>query len=895
MATVHYGRLVGTAGFAKTVAIKRLLRSLAQTDAFRKMILEEGRLAARIRHPNVVPPLDVLAEGGELLLVMEYVHGESLSRLLRAAWKAKERVPLPIGAAILSNVLHGLHAAHEARDETGRPLGIVHRDVSPQNVIVGADGIARVIDFGIAKAVTSEEMTTAGTIKGKVPYLAPEQLDGDPATRRTDLYAAGVVLWEVLANRRLFGGSDDGEVLRNIMSMKVEAPSSFNPVVPRAIDDVVLRAIARDPAARFDSAREMALAIEDAVHLATATVVGAWTERLAADTLAERAARIAEVEASGPVAAPISPALDETAVGPGTVRMSAAEAGVPGASPSRAPPLPPAARPARKSLPPPPAPRAPPPGAKASSPPMRPPMPSRPVMEPRTVIYEPPPLPEPAFVEGVRPLGADGPLQGIPALGPPMQGHAFQLPPPQGHPNQGAPASGRADQPSFPPPSSHAAARRITNVPKPTARGSAFKRFLRYVALFVVLALIVAFMFAPAIARALIVSSAAARGILVTIERVDVSRREIRLNDLRAESAEVPGATMRAGTFVIGLRWLAPDRITIDDVEISLDGSFPAIAARFDAYRAKHGAAFTESVSGIHRIEVTSGRIEWKNLIGGGTSALVENVTVEVAKVGARVLGDDYRLSAPLLTMKLANAPAGPWQLELDRQGILARSVIRFDPSGSYPASVTRTVGDDGTAQVSFAVPSTSLADLHLPAALLGGLASGKTRLEARGEIAIAATPKAASRTVSGNVSISATGLSLFPASAPVDVSVVLPLGGDAAKPIPIASVLAITPTDPNGAPMAAAATASMTGTLELARAAPRIVLAGKTGPIPCAKPGAGSVAGAPGPSPPAPRAAPPAGNTTGITATIDASLDDLPGAKISFIPVAACPPRLRP
>src|SRR2546423_730280 len=137
MASVHFGRLVGPGGFAKTVAIKRLHRQFAREPSFRTMILEEGRLAARIRHPNVVPPLDVLAEGGELLLVMEYVHGESLSKLLRAAKAHDERMPLEIACSIFANVLHGLHAAHEAKDESGEPLGIVHRDVSPQNIIVG--------------------------------------------------------------------------------------------------------------------------------------------------------------------------------------------------------------------------------------------------------------------------------------------------------------------------------------------------------------------------------------------------------------------------------------------------------------------------------------------------------------------------------------------------------------------------------------------------------------------------------------------------------------------------------------------------------------------------------------------------------------------------------------
>src|SRR5262245_51026591 len=152
MATVHLGRLLGPVGFSRTVAIKRLHAQYAQDPEFVSMFLDEARLAARIRHPNVVPTLDVVATSGELFLVMEYVPGESLSRLARAARDRMERMPPRIVSAIMSGVLHGLHAAHEAKSERGEPLGIVHRDVSPQNVLVGTDGVARVLDFGVAKA-----------------------------------------------------------------------------------------------------------------------------------------------------------------------------------------------------------------------------------------------------------------------------------------------------------------------------------------------------------------------------------------------------------------------------------------------------------------------------------------------------------------------------------------------------------------------------------------------------------------------------------------------------------------------------------------------------------------------------------------------------------------------
>jgi eukaryotic-like serine/threonine-protein kinase len=935
MAKVHFGRLVGTAGFAKTVAIKRLHRSLASTDSFRKMILEEARLAARVRHPNVVPPLDVVEERGELLLVMEYVHGESLARLLRAARTQGERAPLPVGAAILANVLHGLHAAHEARDESGAPLDIVHRDISPQNIMVGVDGVARVIDFGIAKAVTSEEMTSAGTVKGKVPYLSPEQLEGSPATRRTDVYAAAVVFWEVLTGRRLFGGNDDGEILRQIMGMDVEPPSALNPLVAGVVDDVVLKALARDPNDRFASARDMALALEAAVHLATATVVGAWTERLAAETLAERAERIREVEGAA--------SSRDGAPSPGSGRTpAAADVELPAPSPARPtspPPLPPAARPPpspmqptpsaipappsrgapRITIPPPPAPGAPrmslppqsgpqsgppsgqgaqprsrppsstratpapPSGARASTLPVRPPAAAHAVIEPRTVIYEPPPMPEPEFVEGVRPLSRDAPA-----------------PPP----------AGALRKPEI-------AIRNVEWLPPREATapvGSPFKRFMRYLAAFLVLALITAWMFAPALMRAWLVTGASARGITLTIDRVDVSRRAIRLSDVRAESTELPGASMRTGTVVIGLRWLVPEKVSFDDAEVSLDGPYSVVAGRIDRYRATHGAAVTGALGGITQVEITSGRVDWKNLLGAGTSALVENVTLDMTKKTIRALGDDYHLSAPLFTMRLADAPAGPWQLDVDRQGILVRSVVRFDPVGMYPAKVTRTAGDDGSVSIALEVTPTTLADLHLPAAVFGGVASSRTRLEAHGDINIvavqqtttrgaaepasasdgglaatdagvlAAAPPTLSRSVSGHIVLAAGGLNVFPAGPLVDLSLDLPFVGDTAAPVGARGVLAVAPATPGGGASAAVASAVMVGSLDLSGPAVKVALTGTTGPIPCARDGAA----APGAKPSA------AGEVSGLAAEIAGTLDDLPGAKVHFVPLSACIPRLK-
>ncbi|HEY2366157.1 MAG TPA: serine/threonine-protein kinase, partial [Polyangiaceae bacterium] len=194
MATVHFGRLLGPVGFSRTVAIKRLHPQFAKDPEFVSMFLDEARLAARIRHPNVVPTLDVVATQGELFLVMDYVQGESLSRLIRATRERQQRIPVRYVASIITGALHGLHAAHEAKNERGEPLRIVHRDISPQNVLVGSDGVARVLDFGVAKAAGRFHTTREGNVKGKLPYMSPEQLRGQLVDRQTDVYAAAVCL-----------------------------------------------------------------------------------------------------------------------------------------------------------------------------------------------------------------------------------------------------------------------------------------------------------------------------------------------------------------------------------------------------------------------------------------------------------------------------------------------------------------------------------------------------------------------------------------------------------------------------------------------------------------------------------------------------------------------------
>jgi eukaryotic-like serine/threonine-protein kinase len=299
MATVHIGRFGGPAGFGKTVAIKRLHPHLAKEPEFASMLTDEARVAGRIGHPNIVPTLDVVASHDELFLVMEYVPGLTLAALMNQAAMAKEPVPLGVACAVMAGVLRGLDAAHEARDEHARPLEIVHRDVSPQNILVGVDGVARLLDFGIAKAAGRLHTTRDGQIKGKVGYMAPEQLGARGVDRRTDIYAASVVLWEAITGERLFDGEDAASVFGSVMQKKVLPPSSRRSGVPAALDAAVLAGLEREPSRRFARAREMAAAIEQATMLARTSEIAEWVAMLGSAELAARADLVIDIERRG--------------------------------------------------------------------------------------------------------------------------------------------------------------------------------------------------------------------------------------------------------------------------------------------------------------------------------------------------------------------------------------------------------------------------------------------------------------------------------------------------------------------------------------------------------------------------------------------------------------------
>jgi serine/threonine-protein kinase len=307
MATVHAARLTGAQGFNRLVAAKRLHPELTEDPEFVTMFYDEARIASRIHHPNVVPVLDVVVTETEVMLVQEYVHGVPLSVLMRRARQSLKPIPMPISVAIVVGVLTGLHAAHEARDDLGVPLDVVHRDVSPQNVMLSTEGVPRVLDFGIAKARTSSHQTRPGVLKGKLSYMAPEQLRVDPVTRRADVYAAGIVLWELLANRRVVEGRDDADFVASLLEggipRLVEECSWWRQSLGQAawkrliaLDAVVTKAISIRPSQRYATALEMANAIIAAHPAATQSELAAWLNEAGGEHLEKMRRSLAESE-----------------------------------------------------------------------------------------------------------------------------------------------------------------------------------------------------------------------------------------------------------------------------------------------------------------------------------------------------------------------------------------------------------------------------------------------------------------------------------------------------------------------------------------------------------------------------------------------------------------------
>lgn len=296
MAVIYLARSEGPGGFGRLLAVKTIHRHLCRERAFVDMFLDEARIAARIHHPNVVPVYDVGEDSGLYYIAMDYVSGETLGQVTTQAWRADREFPLEMAVYWMSMACEGLHAAHELRDAQGDLIGVVHRDVSPSNLLVGYDGTLRVTDFGVAKAAGQIAHTSPGVTKGKVAYMAPEQVRGERVDRRTDVFALGVVLWEATVGRRLFKCENDASAARRVCSGAVPAPSRLRAGYPTALERIVLKALAPNPEDRHSSARHLADELGGFLGESPTRVSVGEAERFMKDLFSQRYGQRSELE-----------------------------------------------------------------------------------------------------------------------------------------------------------------------------------------------------------------------------------------------------------------------------------------------------------------------------------------------------------------------------------------------------------------------------------------------------------------------------------------------------------------------------------------------------------------------------------------------------------------------
>ncbi len=263
MGAVYLARQKGPVGFQKLLVLKRLLPHLSEDDEFIQMFLDEGRIAAHLNHPNIAQIYDLGDVDGQYFIAMEYVHGEAVGPLGLRAQQRKVAIPLGLKLRIIADAAAGLDGAHTARSPSGRKLALIHRDVSPQNVLVGFNGGVKLIDFGVAKASGKLSQTTVGTIKGKHAYMSPEQARGEPLDHRSDVFGLGTVLYELLTQTRLFKRDTEFATLKAVVGAKIVPPSELVPDVPKALDAIVFKALARKREERFSTAGELQLALEE--------------------------------------------------------------------------------------------------------------------------------------------------------------------------------------------------------------------------------------------------------------------------------------------------------------------------------------------------------------------------------------------------------------------------------------------------------------------------------------------------------------------------------------------------------------------------------------------------------------------------------------------------------
>lgn len=708
---------------ARVVAIKKMFESFAKRPELVTMFLDEAHIAARIRHPNVVTTYEFIRVPDSLAIVMEFVLGASLVDLQDIMADRGAVAPLPVTAAIVHNVLEGLHAAHEAKDEHGAPFGLVHRDVSPHNVLIGKDGLARVIDFGIAKAAGRLQVTGAGVMKGKLAYMAPEQIRAETVDRRVDIYSVGVVLWESLTGEALFQG--DGEIeqlaLRRASKIKVLPPSMVKPKLSTKLDAVVLRALAVNKNDRFATAHDMAEALAAATALGSQADVATWVTGLAGSKIRELEAMRNEVEAAF--------ASGELATLSGAPPTSAQSPPAQPSPPAAVAPSPPAVAQSN-----------PPAGAAPSS-----------------ADFEVPDLvPQPRMSKPV----LSAPPSKRQALAPIASSYddAFDASAPSDlRLDVEMPRSSRTSFPSLDPQSPSVAAR-DSYVPSRISQSSRSRRSGRGPGWLVSLVLIaavgvVAFRFGPEYVKSSVIAAAARRGLVLTVDHIEPRSGGVALAGASVSLEGVNDVSVKAPEIEVALDWQGTvQKISIPGYELSLRGKVTDVAARLASWRKESHLPVA--------FEAKAGHLLWSDALALGVQ--IEGLDTSLAAD----VENAVHIEVPSLSVGLARGSFGPWRAVLDTTADETKLAVALDRSKlDGPPSISLVARPNLGMVVVVTIPRTKVSQVGIPAEFMHASGDPEIELVLEGQ----APPVGDRLTSRGKLTLFAMPTPL-PGAAPADV-----------------------------------------------------------------------------------------------------------------------------
>lgn len=767
MGEVWVGRLRSLGGFESYVAIKVIHGRFAREKRFRDMFLDEARVSALISHPNVVSTQDVAVEGDMLYQVMEYVDGDALAGLQASMTEHNERMPVPVALRIAADVCAGLHAAHELRGPDGRPRGIVHRDVSPQNILVGANGAVKLIDFGVALMQDRLAEDSQGTLKGKLRYMPPEQATGAKVDRRADVYALGAVLYEMVAGYLPFDDRTEAVYFRALI--QGDAPAPLPPEIPQDVADVIARAMATNKEDRYATTEQMGDDLGVILRKRPANIASFVEIHLSPH--AQRR-RTAIKESAADAVGATSPAL---ALGDRGQQSTEPE----GAAPAE---------------------RVPPAPAAASAPDL-----NRSVS--LSLAY---PTPGPMelstadFMTGSHDAtdgtgrGAHAPSLDVPSLDVP----AARAPAPA-RPRPAAAleletedprVSGRDLQLDGPPPHdlddptrARTRGHARPSPAAPPARGTPFvtgavgvireapregPKLGRALAILgVVVAIVVAgVLAAPAVAKVRITRAAAARGLDLEIERAKVSFSGIELERVHATGAGLPLKTATAERVHISFS----GNMGIEGLQVSMLGAAKDLPAALDRLGADS--------AGTYELEATGVQIEWREPFGKGTILETHDCRFGLAHQEGVSEVRGLRLYSADLTLRAPQGKAGPFTLNIDESEARRRARLVFEPGKLEGPNVFLILGGTtATTHVNARIPRTTLSALRVPAPFVGLPAGVDPTLEVNAGVSFEPDGR-----VRGEGKAMVAGLALAGNRAKTPLELDFSLVGNSGKPVEI-------------------------------------------------------------------------------------------------------------